>query len=449
MTDGIFPSIKSVPVEQLIPYARNARTHSDEQIAQIAASIREFGWTNPILVDGERGIIAGHGRLAAARKLGIVEVPVIELQHLTEAQKRAYLIADNQIPQNSAWDLDILKDEIHALRGMGIDSSVLGFSEDALKSLLAMDETEEESLADEDDVPEVEDRHTSEHGDVWVLGNHRVACGDCLDESLVASLMQGELADLVWTDPPYNVAVKGAAGKILNDDMDKSSFRAFLRDVYTQYAMFTRPGGGCYVAHSESERSAFTDELVNAGFFVAQTLIWVKDSAVLSRQDFNWQHEPILYGWKEGAGHYFCKDFALTTVIDDERPIRAMTKRELVRIVEALRKNQPTTILRHQRPNKSELHPTMKPVSLVQRMIEWSSRPDDIVLDFFGGSGTTLIAAHKTGRKARITELDPRFCDVIIRRWQNFTGKKAIHAATGKTFDEVASHGNTAIPAVA
>ena len=430
-----FPSIKSVSVDSLTPYARNARTHTEEQVAQIAASFREFGWTNPILIDGERRIIAGHGRLLAARKLGMAEVPVIELQGLTEAQKRAYIIADNQIPQNSGWDLDLLSAEVKGLKGFDVDLSVLGFSEETLRSLLSPEVQEPETLADEDDVPELEDRHVSAEGDTWILGEHRVACGDCLSESTVQALMGNDLADMVWTDPPYNVAVEGAAGKILNDDMKKDDFRQFLHDVYAQYAAFSKPGATIYVAHSESERAAFTEELEKAGFYVAQTLIWVKDSAVLSRQDFNWQHEPILYGWKEGQGHYFCKDFTLTTVLDDERPIRSMSKQELIRIAESFRKNQPTTVLRHHRPKKSDLHPTMKPVSLVQRMIEWSSQAGDIVIDFFGGSGTTLIATHKTGRKARITEMDPRFCDVIVKRWQDYTGKDAILESTGETFN--------------
>ena len=252
--------------------------------------------------------------------------------------------------------------------------------------------------------------------------------------------MDGKLADLVWTDPPYNVAVEGKAGKIMNDDMGSGEFRDFLRSVYASYYAVMRAGAVIYVAHGESERAAFTDCMVEAGLKLSQVLIWVKQSATLSRQDFNWQHEPILYGWKEGAGHYFCGNFTLTTVIDDDVDLKSMKKEQLIDMINEIRNKASGTIIRHNRPTKSDLHPTMKPVALVERMIEWSSNPGEIVLDLFGGSGSTLIAAQKANRQARLMELDPKFVGVIVKRWQEFTGKQAIHAETGKPFAEV-THG--------
>jgi DNA modification methylase len=249
--------------------------------------------------------------------------------------------------------------------------------------------------------------------------------------------MDGKLADMVWTDPPYNVAIEGVAGKIMNDDMDNESFKTFLLDVYACYFMTLKAGGVIYVAHADSERANFTQCFKDAGFKLSQVLIWVKQSGTLSRQDFNWQHEPILYGWKEGDAHYFCGDFTRTTIIDDDIDLKKMTKPQLQELVNSYRTEQKTTALRENRPSRSELHPTMKPVNLVQRMIEWSSVQKDIVLDLFGGSGSTLMACTNTGRYARLMELDPKYCDVIIKRWQEFTGKIAVHADTNKPFAEV------------
>ena len=264
-------------------------------------------------------------------------------------------------------------------------------------------------------------------------------CGDSTSVDAVKTLMDGQLADMVWTDPPYNVAIKGKAGTIMNDDMADSAFAQFLFEMYTAMYTSMQPGAVIYVAHADSERANFTQQFLAAKFKLAQVLIWVKQSATLSRQDFNWQHEPILYGWKPGAGHYFCGDFCLTTVIDDDVDIRKMTKPQLLEMVNELRTEHKTTVLRHNRPTKSDLHPTMKPVALVERMITWSSKPGETVLDIFGGSGSTLIACEKIHRASRLMELDPKYCDVIVKRWEAFTGKQATHAVTGKTFAEVAN----------
>jgi DNA modification methylase len=431
--------VENRPIAQLKGYARNTRTHSPAQLDQISASIKEFGFTNPILVDPDGVLIAGHGRLEAAKSLGMSEVPVIVLSHLSEAQRRAYVIADNKLALNAGWNDQMLGLELADLQGLGFDLELTGFSKDELASLMAPEPTD--GHTDEDEVPSIPEQPKSQRGDVWLLGEHRLMCGDSTQADDLAKLMDGDKADLVWTDPPYNVAIDGKAGKIMSDDMSKSEFRKFLQAVYARYFENMREGAVIYVAHGESERAAFSDCLVEAGLKLSEVLIWVKQSGTLSRQDFNWKHEPILYGWKEGAGHYFCKDFTLTTVIDDDLDIDKMKKDELVAMLKQIKEQMPTTVIHHDRPTKSDLHPTMKPVGLVQRMVEWSSMDGWIVLDLFGGSGSTMIACEKTHRKSRLMELDPKYCDVIVKRWQDFTGKKATHAETGKTFDEV-HHGN-------
>jgi DNA modification methylase len=430
--------VEQWPIDKLVPYAKNSRTHSEEQISQIAASIKEWGFTTAVLVDETGSIIAGHGRVMAARKLGMASLPVMVAAGWTDAQKRAYVIADNKLALNAGWDNELLALELGELGEMGFDVSLTGFDQSEIDALTKLEDAEQiEYQGDPDDVPEIQENNTSVPGDVWILGNHRLMCGDSTSIDAVEKLMDGKLADLVWTDPPYNVAVDGKAGKIMNDDMGASEFRDFLRSVYACYYAVMRAGAVIYVAHGESERAAFSDCLIEAGLKMSQVLIWVKQSATLSRQDFNWQHEPIIYGWKEGAGHYFCGDFTLTTVIDDDIDLKSMKKEQLIELVNEMRNKASGTIIRHNRPTKSDLHPTMKPVALVERMIEWSSHPGEIVLDLFGGSGSTLIAAQKANRHARLMELDPKFCDVIVKRWQEFTGKQAVHAETGQPFAEV------------
>ena len=424
-------------VADLAPYAQNSRTHSEAQVAQIAASIREFGFTNPVLIDAEGGIIAGHGRVLAAKSLGLAKVPVLVLDHLTEDQRRAYVIADNKLALNAGWDEDVLRAEIEALGGVGFEIGLLGFAPAELDTLLG-EQPVRSGKTDDDSVPNLCGPTTSRQSDVWILGRHRLAVGDATADADIDALMAGDQADLVWTDPPYNVAIKGKAGSILNDDMGNEAFRGFLAAVFGQYERIMRPGAVIYVAHADSERVNFTAEFVRAGLKLSQVRIWVKQSATLSRQDFNWQHEPILYGWKEGAGHYYAGDFTKTTVIDDDIDLARLKKDELVAIVRAFQAQARGTVIRQDRPTRSDLHPTMKPVALVEDMIEASSQEQETVVDFFGGSGSTLIAAEKTGRTARILELDPHFADVIVRRWEGFTGRVATLEATGQTFREVA-----------
>lgn len=396
-------------VESLIPYARNSRTHSNEQVAQIAASIREFGFTNPVLVDEEGGIIAGHGRVMAARKLAMLEVPVLVLAGLSETQKRAYVIADNKIALNAGWDEEMLRVELEALSDADFDLDILGFSNDELGLYLDDGTTEVEGLTDDDQVPEPPVNPVSKLGDVWLLGEHRLMCGDSTSLNDVAILMAGIEADLLITDPPYNVAYEGGTADaltIMNDNMSNGEFRQFLRDVYASADSVMRPGAAFYIWHADSEGLNFRGAAADVGWQIRQCLIWNKNALVLGRQDYHWKHEPCLYGWKDGAAHYWGSDRSQTTVLDFNKP------------------------------NRNGEHPTMKPVELFQYQIENSCKKGDVVLDLFGGSGTTVIACEKSHRRARLMELDPKYCDVIIKRWQDFTGKQAVLEATGEAFKE-------------
>lgn len=392
-------------IGEIIPYARNSRTHSEEQVAQIAASIKEFGWTNPVLIDEENGIIAGHGRLAAARKLGHTEIPVIELTGLSEAQKRAYVIADNKLALNAGWDTEMLVNELRDLEGMDIDLSLTGFSADELNDMLAV---KEEGLTDEDAVPTPPEEPITKPGDIWILGKHRLMCGDSTSMDHLATLTAGALVDMWLTDPPYNVAYEGGTGlTIQNDDMGDEQFRQFLRDAYTAADTVMKPGAVFYIWHADSEGYNFRGAARDAGWTVRQCLIWKKSSLVMGRQDYHWKHEPCLYGWKDGAGHLWAAD------------------------------RKQTTILEFDKPSRNGEHPTMKPVALFEYQLLNNTKGGDIVLDSFGGSGTTLIAAEKNGRVARLMELDPKYCDVIVKRWEEFTGKKAELVTTNELVSEI------------
>jgi site-specific DNA-methyltransferase (adenine-specific) len=393
-------------VADLIPYANNARTHSDDQVAKIAASIQEFGFTNPILVaDGV--IVAGHGRLAAARKLGLERVPTIDLSHLSVAQRKAYVLADNRLALDAGWDAELLKLELEGLEGAGFDLQLTGFDVDELADLMA-DKTK--GNTDADDAPEVDEQApaVSALGDVWVLGPHRVMCGDSTSLDNVATLMGGVLADILITDPPYNVAYEGKtkdALKIKNDSMSDDAFRQFLRDAFVAADSVMKAGAVFYVWHADSEGYNFRGASRDAGWTVRQCLVWVKSTMVMGRQDYHWKHEPCLYGWKDGAAHLWAAD------------------------------RKQTTLLHFDKPSRNGEHPTMKPVALFEYQLLNNTKGQDVVLDLFGGSGTTVIAAEKNGRTARVMELDPRYCDVIVKRWQEFTGKVAQRESDGMTFD--------------
>jgi DNA modification methylase len=399
------PQVHLVSVESLVPYVNNARTHSDEQVAQIAASIKEFGWTTPLLVDGESGILAGHGRLAAARKLGLTEVPVIELSHLSPQQKKAYILADNRLALNAGWDEDLLKLELSALAELDFDLDLIGFTDKELDALLGADEST--GLTDDDAVPEVPVQPVSKSGDVYILGLHRVMCGDSTVLSDVEKLMNGQLADMAFLDPPYNVdygnnakdKMRGKDRRIMNDALG-DGFYQFLYDACVNLLLVTK--GACYVAMSSSELHTLQRAWVDAGGKWSTFIIWAKNTFTLGRADYQRQYEPILYGWRDGTDHFWCGDRDQSDVWNFNKPV------------------------------KNDLHPTMKPVELVERAVRNSSKTRDIVIDLFGGSGSTLIAAEKAGRQARLMELDPKYVDVIVKRWEDFTGQKAIRQETAE-----------------
>lgn len=439
-----------MPVEHLEPYAGNARTHPDWQIDQIAASIAEFGFCNPVLIGDDSVIVAGHGRLLAAQKLGLTQVPVIVLAHLSPAQRRALVIADNRIAENAGWDEEMLRTELAALQGEGFGIEVIGFSEAELDDLLGgIDggEAPPAALGDPDFVPEPPPRPVTERGDVWLLGPHRVMCGDSTAAAEVSAMCAG-LVDACWTDPPYNVNYEGAAGKIANDNLTENDFRQFLTRALKAGVSVMKPGAPIYVAHAETEGIAFRQAFASAGFKLSGCLIWVKPSLVLGRSDYQWRHEAILYGWKPGAAHAWYGGRKQTTVREGTvMPLRVMPDGTLQ--VDVANKTFVVSgqnlsveafdgsVIRAERPARNAEHPTMKPVGLILEMLENSTRRGDTVLDLFGGSGSTLIACHKAGRAARLMELDERYCDVIVERWQTFTGEAARAEACGRTFEEV------------
>ena len=405
---------------KLLPYARNARTHSDDQVAQIAASIAEFGFTNPILAGSDGVIVAGHGRLAAAQKLGLAVVPVVVLDHLSPTQRRALVIADNRIAENAGWDDAMLRIEIAALQDDDFDVSLTGFDADALAELMAGDEPDGEGETDDDAVPEMSETPISRPGDVWVLGGHRLLCGDSTVAESYDRVLGGKPVDMVFTDPPYNVnyansakdKMRGKDRAILNDNLG-DGFYDFLLAALTPIIGNCR--GGIYVAMSSSELDVLQAAFRAAGGKWSTFIIWAKNTFTLGRADYQRQYEPILYGWPEGAQRHWCGD-------RDQGDVWNIKK-----------------------PQKNDLHPTMKPVELVERAIRNSSRPGNVVLDPFGGSGTTLIAAEKSGRLARLIELDPKYVDVIVRRWQEWTGKQATRESDGALFDDQATSDSSAI----
>lgn len=402
-------NIESIPIDALIPYARNSRTHSDEQVAQVAASIKEFGFTNPVLIDEQGGIIAGHGRTMAARKLGLATVPCIRLSHLSEAQKRAYVIADNKLALNAGWDEKMLALEFADLRAMEFDTTVTGFSLDDIDELLAELDATPEGNTDADAAPAVQAEVKTRPGDLWLLGKHRVMCGDSTNLQHVQTLMGVEMADLLVTDPPYNVAYEGKTADALtieNDSMSDADFRLFLRNCYAAADSAMRPGSAFYIWYADVETYNFVGAARDVNWKLSQIIIWKKSALILGRKDYHFIHEPCLYGWKEGAAHAWYSD------------------------------RKQTTVLEFNKPQRNGEHPTMKPVDLIQYQVENSSRAGDTVLDLFGGSGTTLIACEITGRKNCSMELDPKYCDVIVRRWQQYTGRRATHAVTGQEFGE-------------
>lgn len=381
--------IEVLPITTIKEYENNAKLHPREQIEQIKKSIQEFGNNDPIAIDENNVIIEGHGRYMALKELGFSEIEVIKLTHLTEEKKKAYILAHNKLTMNTDFDIQLLNEELGDI--IDIDMSDFGFD-------LSFDDEEDEVVEDEfDDTPPEEPK--SKLGDIYQLGRHRLMCGDSTSVEDVERLMGGYQADLLLTDPPYNVAYEGKtkdALKIQNDSMDNDSFREFLKAAFSAADNVMKPGAVFYIWHADSEGYNFRGACFDIGWTVRQCLIWNKNSMVLGRQDYQWKHEPCLYGWKEGAGHLWASDRKQTTVINFDKPQR------------------------------NGEHPTMKPVGLFDYQILNNTKGGDIFLDLFGGSGTTIMACEQNGRNGYLMELDPRYVDVIIRRWEEFTGETAV-----------------------
>ncbi|MGM1091333.1 DNA modification methylase [Streptococcus dysgalactiae] len=378
-------------LSEITPYKNNPR-NNDEAVGPVAESIKEFGFKVPIVIDKNGEIVNGHTRYKAAKKLGLETVPVIVADDLSDEQIKAFRLADNKVGEIAVWDLDLLNEELNDI--LDLDMSAFGF--DVLDNLDDLIEDEK----DLDDFTEnVPDEPKSKLGDIYQLGSHKLMCGDSTSAADVKKLMNGELADLLLTDPPYNVSYEGKTKDSLtikNDSMDNDSFRQFLVNAFSSANEVMKPGAVFYIWHADSEGYNFRGACFDIGWTVRQCLIWNKNSMVLGRQDYHWKHEPCLYGWKDGAGHLWASDRKQTTVIDYEKPQR------------------------------NGVHPTMKPVGLFDYQIKNNTKGSDIVLDLFGGSGTTLIACESNGRHARLMEYDPKYVDVIINRWEELTGDKAI-----------------------
>lgn len=379
--------VENRKLDEIVPYDKNAKKHDKTQINNVAESIRQYGFVQPIVVDRDGVIVIGHCRALAAKKLGMEEVPCVCVDDLTPEQVNALRLVDNK-SNESDWDFDLLKDELPEL-----DLSAFDFD-------WGLPEEQTEEVV-EDKAPEVDEDADpiTKLGDIWQLGRHRLMCGDSTSIEDVEKLMGGQLADMLLTDPPYNVAYEGKTKDrltIQNDSMDNDSFRSFLRDAFTSADAVMKQGAVFYIWHADSECYNFRGACFDIGWKVRQCLIWNKNSMVMGRQDYHWKHEPCLYGWKDGASHLWASDRKQTTVID------------------------------YQRPTKAEIHPTMKPVGLFDYQIKNNTKGGDIVLDLFNGSGTTIMACEQNGRVARCMEFDPRYVDACVKRWENFTGEKAV-----------------------
>jgi len=403
-------SVELWPISRLIPRVTNPRTHTPEQIVQVAASIKEFGWTNPILVGADNDVIAGHARLLAARKLGMTEVPIIQLGHLSEAQRRALAIADNQLALNAGWSDETLRIELQALQEADFDLSLVGFDDEELARLLAAQDAVD-GLTDEDAIPDVPETPISVSGDLWKLGPHALLVGDATSARDVARLMNGDAADMVFTDPPYNVDYEGYTEDrltIQGDKMTDDQFCKFLATAFGNYRRIMKPGASLYVCHPSSWQREFQTALESSGFEVRCQIIWAKNHFAWGFGRYKFRHEPIFYAHVAGQSDAWYGDKSQSTLWEENKPAA------------------------------NRLHPTMKPVELIERALLNSSKAGDIVVDLFGGSGSTMIACERRGRKARLLELDPRYADVICQRYMDYVGKLAVLDGDGRTFDEVA-----------
>lgn len=375
-----------VTIEKLVPYVNNARTHNPQQILKLRSSLREFGFINPVIIDREHNVIAGHGRILAAKEESIKEVPCVFVDYLTPAQKKAYILADNRMAMDAGWDEELLRVEIETLQGADFDIALTGFDEKDIAKLFAVEDGDAKD--DDFDVDEeLQKSPVSKSGDVWLLGNHRLVCGDSTKKETYMVLMDGKNANLVVTDPPYNVNYEGSAGKIKNDNMENGKFYQFLFDAFTNVEKAMADDASIYVFHADTEGLNFRKAFSEAGFYLSGTCIWKKQSLVLGRSPYQWQHEPCLYGWKKKGKHQWYSD------------------------------RKQTTIWEFDKPKKNGDHPTMKPIPLIAYPIKNSSMSNCIVLDPFGGSGSTLIACEQLGRICHTIELDEKYSDVIVKRY--------------------------------
>lgn len=405
--------MKLVPIAKLVPYINNARTHSPEQIMKLRSSFREFGFINPVIIDRDYGVIAGHGRILAAKEEGITEVPCVFADHLTEAQKKAYILADNRMAMDAGWDEELLRVEIEALQAEAFDVSLTGFDQKEIDDLFK--DSLKDGIHDDDFDVEAELKKPTftKAGDVWTLGRHRLVCGDSTKKETYDILMDGKRANLVLTDPPYNVNYEGTAGKIKNDHMANDAFYQFLLDAFTNMEAVMTDDASIYVFHADTEGLNFRRAFTDAGFYLSGCCIWKKNSLVLGRSPYQWIHEPVLFGWKKSGKHEWY----------------------------AGRKE--TTVWEYDKPKKNADHPTMKPIALLAYPIMNSSMSNALVLDPFGGSGSTLIACEQSERICYTVELDEKYCDVIVKRYieqvGSSNGMMVLRDGVTLPFDEVAN----------
>ena len=411
------------PIEWLRPYENNPR-NNEQAVEAVANSIKEFGFKVPIVatIDGE--IVNGHTRFKAAKFLKLKTVPVLIADDLTEEQIKAFRLADNKTGELADWDVELLYSELDELTGF--DMTMFGF-EDIDFSLDDFEEDEKET-GEEADI-DSEEKPKVEYGDIFQLGRHRLMCGDSTSAEDMAQLIDGAVIDLYVTDPPYNVAYQGGTDEamtIMNDSMDDVSFRQFLRDAFTVANNHLKPGGAFYIWHADSEGLNFRAAVKETGWLLKQSIIWVKNAIVLGRQDYQWKHEPCLYGWKDGASHYFVDNRSLATVIEeDEENLKEMTKSELISYIKTMQDTSPTTVFYEDKPVRNDIHPTMKPLKLIARCVLNSSKKGDKILDSFNGGGSTLMVCERSERVCYAMELDPVYVERTIKRWEEETGLTA------------------------
>lgn len=438
---GKVGEIKELPVADLVPYAKNARTHDDKQIEMIARSIEEFGFLNPVLIDRQKNVIAGHGRILAAKKLGLKKVPVLFVEGLTEEQRKAYILADNRLAEMSEWDMDLVGNELEELQAAGFDTGLLGFDWDAASKLEPIEEPFRSANEILEPIEEKPEESRTKRGDLWILGQHRLLCGDSADRKDMDRLFDGEAANLVFTDPPYGVAIgsknkaivdqMGGTGAsitedIIGDTLPPEELYEILRDAFSLLRERCAEDCSYYVTAPQGGNLGMMMMMMmrDAGLEVRHQLVWVKSSAVFSmgRLDYDYRHEPVFYTWTKKHRWFGGYD---NTIIDDNQRLEDLSKEELKELVHALKRDGSTTAIYCDKPSQSKLHPTMKPLKLIQRFVYNSSQEGDLVADIFGGSGSTLIVCEKMNRRCRMMELDPHYCDVIVERWEQFTGRKA------------------------